>query len=214
MVDWNIQSRAHTCQACQKAFVDKEAFWTLLFDQKQAYERLDVCGGCWSTQFSQGATDRKGFISFWQSVYAVPPSAPPDPIKKETAESLLRKLIEQNDPSHAAARFILAVMLERKRLLKIKAQLTEDQQRIFIYEHVKSGDLFNILDPNLQLDQLEEVQRDVAQLLEHGVDPVENASAGTAIQPQASDQTPSAPSEAGAPVQTVEAIAASPTSTE
>jgi hypothetical protein len=213
MVDWNIQSRAHTCQACQKPFVDKEAFWTLLFDQKQAYERLDVCEGCWSTQFSQGATDRKGFVSFWQSIYAVPPSAPPDPIKKETAESLLRKLIEQNDPSHAAARFILAVMLERKRLLKIKAQLTEDHQRIFIYEHVKSGDLFNILDPNLQLDQLEEVQRDVGQLLEHGVNPPENASAGTAIESQTGGGIASTSSEAETPLQIEAAIASSPTST-
>lgn len=180
MIDWNIQSRAHACQACHKPFADKDPFHTLLFDQKHSYERLDVCENCWTTQYKHGATDRKGFISYWQSVYAVPPLAPADPIQKETAESLLRKLIEQNDPSHAAARFILAVMLERKRLLKVKAQLAEGAQRIFIYEHVRSGDLFNIPDPNLQLDQLEEVQRDVTHLLEQGITPSTLApSAGT-----------------------------------
>ncbi|MBM3836440.1 MAG: hypothetical protein FJ398_00520 [Verrucomicrobia bacterium] len=182
MIEWNIQSRAHACQACHKPFADKEPFHTLLFDHKSAYERLDVCENCWSTQYSQGATDRKGFISYWQSIYTVPPAAPPDPIQKETAESLLRKLIEQNDPSHAAARFILAVMLERKRLLKVKAQLLEHQQRIFVYEHAGTGDLFQIPDPNLKLDKLEEVQREVARLLEHGVNPRAPAASGTEAQ--------------------------------
>jgi len=90
------------------------------------------------------------------------------PIQKENAETLLRKLIELNDPKYTAVGFILAVMLERKRLLKVKEQILRDGQRIFIYEHPKTGDLFTILDPNLQLTQLEEVQHDVAHLLEHG----------------------------------------------
>jgi hypothetical protein len=172
MIEWNIQSRAHACQACTKAFADKEPFHTLLFDQRHGYDRLDVCEDCWKSQYSQGATDRKGFISYWQSVYAVPPAAPPEAIQKDTAETLLRKLVERNEPEHAAARYILAVMLERKRILKVKAQCSEDGQRVFIYEYPKTGDLFNIADPNLQLDQLEEVQRDVAHLLEHGLDPL------------------------------------------
>jgi hypothetical protein len=169
MIEWNIQSRGHACQACHRHFTDQECFHTLLFDQKHQYERLDVCDACWNAQFSQGATDRKGFVSYWQGVYQVPPPAPIDPIQKETAETLLRKLIELNDPQHGGALFILAVMLERKRLFKVKAQLNQNGQRAFVYEHAKSGDLFTIPDPQLQLDQLEEVQRDVAQLLEHGI---------------------------------------------
>jgi hypothetical protein len=33
------------------------------------------------------------------------------------------------------------------------------------------GDLFTIVDPDLHLDQLEQVQQDVAALLEHGLNP-------------------------------------------
>jgi len=94
-----------------------------------------------------------------------------DPIQRETAESLLRKLIERNDPHYIAAAYILAVMLERKRLLKVKEQLVRDGQRVFIYEQPLTGDVFTITDPGLRLDQLDEVQRDVSQLLEHGLNP-------------------------------------------
>ena len=197
MIDWNIQSRAHSCQSCHRHFADRESFHTLLFDQKHSYERVDVCNACWEAQFSQGATDRKGFLSYWQSIYLVPPAAPPEAIQKETAETLLRKLIERNDPCHAGALFILAVMLERKRLFKVKAQLHDDGRRAFVYEHAKSGDLFTIPDPNLQLDQLEEVQRDVAHLLEHGLSASPNAvpSAPSPSKPEPLQETAAPPTE-------------------
>jgi hypothetical protein len=122
-------------------------------------------------------------------MYEAPPAALPDPIQRETAETLLRKLIELSDPKHGAAAYILAVMLERRRLLKVKEQVVREGQRVFIYEQPRSGDVFTIPDPNLQLDQLEEVQRDVATLLEHGLNPppIEPPAAPVAAAPSQDD---------------------------
>jgi hypothetical protein len=102
-------------------------------------------------------------------VYHAPPAQPPEAIQKDTAETVLRKLMELNDPKYAACSYILAVMLERKRLLKIQSQFRQDGKRIFVYEQPKTGDIFTIPDPDLQLDQLQQVQHDVANLLEHGL---------------------------------------------
>lgn len=170
MNEWNIQSRAHACQACERHFAGQQPYHTLLFDLRQEIQRQDLCEACWKGD-ADGARVRKGFISHWQGVYEAPPPAPPDAIQKENAETLLRKLIELNDPRFTAASFILAVMLERKRILKVKEQLQREAGRVFVYEHPKTGDVFMIPDPNLQLNQLEAVQRDVAQLLEHGLNP-------------------------------------------
>ena len=169
MIDWNIQSRAHACQACGKGFEDKQVYHTLLFDERQHLARVDVCERCWEGQYRHGTSDRKGFVSYWQGVYEAPAAAPVDPIQKENAETLLRKLMELKDGRYAAASYILAVMLERKRLLKVKEQFVREGQRVFVYEHARSGDIFTVPDPNLQLDELEGVQRDVATLLEHGL---------------------------------------------
>lgn len=191
MNEWNIQSRAHACQSCGRPFADQQLYHTVLFDEKSQFRREDVCDPCWQTQFSQGATDRKGFVSYWQGVYEAPPPPTQDVIRKETAETLLRKLMASHDARHAAATYILAVMLERKRLLKVKEQIVRDGQRTFVYEHPKTGDLFTIPDPNLQLDQLEDVQRDVAALLEHGPD-------SSSAAPLAADAS-TAPADTAAP---------------
>ena len=167
MNDWNIQSRAHACEACGRTFADQEAYHTLLSEEKADLRRSDICAGCWEKQFSEGARDRKGFISYWQGIYEAPPPVV-DPIHKDTAETLLRKLIEQNDPRHLPAAYILAVMLERKRVLKQVRTEIANGDRLLIYEHRENGDVFIVRDPQLRLSELELVQDQVATLLRGG----------------------------------------------
>ncbi len=169
MIEWNIQSRAHACESCALPFADKQAYSTVLFEAAKELCRSDICEPC--AQKTGDTRTRPGYISHWHGIYEAPPAEPVDAIQKDTAETILRKLTEQNDPRYAPAAYILAVMLERKRILKVKEQVRREGQRIFIYEQPKTGDIFTIADPNLHLNQLEEVQRDVAQLLEHGLNP-------------------------------------------
>ena len=194
ITEWNIQSRAHGCEACGRPFADQEVYHTLLFDERANFRRSDVCQACWQKQFSEGARERKGFISYWQGVFEAPKPRT-EAIQKENAESLLRKLIELNDPKYVPAAYILAVMLERKRLLKIKEELQREGHRVFIYEQPGTGDVFTIVDPGLHLNQLEQVQHDVAALLEHGLNPPapESASVGATAEQAAGLENEEAP---------------------
>lgn len=181
MDDWNIQSRARACCSCGQPFADGQTYHTLLFDDKPRFRRRDICEPCWRKEESAGVRNAPGFVSRWQGVYEAPPQRP-DQAYKETAESLLRKLIELGDTRYQSASYILAVMLERKRILKVRDQFMRDGRRIFVYEHHKTGDLFTIADPELRLDQLDQVQRQVGDLLEHGLPKVEPAPEGAAAQ--------------------------------
>lgn len=192
MNEWNIQSRAHVCQTCGRHFADRQPYHTLLVDQRREVSRHDLCETCWREGHADGASSRQGFISHWQGVYESPPPAPPEPIRKENAEGLLRRLIERNDPRYVAAAYILAAMLERKRILKVKEQFQREGRRVFVYEHPKTADIFTITDPELHLnhaDQVQQVQREVAELLEHGLPP-EPGAGGPAPGPEAAGGPP------------------------
>jgi hypothetical protein len=109
------------------------------------------------------------------------PQPPPELIQKETAETLLRKLVESPNPSNAAARYILARLLERKRILKHRDTVrAENGGELLVYEHTSTGELFTIPDPHLRLDQLEQVQQEIAALLHP---PTEDAKAKSANVP-------------------------------
>ena len=160
MTEWDIQSRAEKCASCQKPFLSREAYHTLLSMDASGYHRRDLCGACYAT------APREGVLSYWQGEYKLPPPPPPEPIQKETAETLLRKLVESTDPAHAAARYILAVMLERKRILKHRDTVHEENgTELLVYEHARSGESFTIPDPHLRLDELAQVQQEVSTLL-------------------------------------------------
>jgi hypothetical protein len=160
--DWDIKSRSECCTACSTAFEDGQSYLSALLFGEAGYERADFCENCWEK--SEAVLSP---YSSWQGTYRMPP--PPgetEPLKKETAESLLRKLIEDEDPQNEGVIYILAVMLERKKTLVEKDVTIDDNGTVHrVYEHRQTGETFLILDPQLKLDALEDVQTRVVEML-------------------------------------------------
>jgi len=157
--EWEIKGRSHACTATGHEFADGEYFYTLLFLERGNFRREDLCEDAWQVR-----DQTKQPFSFWRTKFEVPPP-PTEPLGKQSAETLLRKYMGEPGEEHANVRFILALMLERKRLLKPVEVKEENGNRLHIYLHAKTGEIFVIPDPGLHLDQIEAVQTEVAGLL-------------------------------------------------
>ncbi len=158
--EWSIQHRAETCAVTGRPFAEGENFYTLLFRDGEGFRRQDLSEEAWAQR-----NDNLQPFSFWRSRFEPPPAAPPDPLPKENAEELFRRLVGAADRANANTCYVLAAMLERKRILKQIQTESRDQGRVLIYEHAKTGDVFVVPDPQLHLDELEPVQNEVAALL-------------------------------------------------
>jgi hypothetical protein len=161
--DWTIQSRSGQCAATGREFTEGELFYTLLFRERGGFRREDLSEEAWRERQAQTGAHQP--YSFWRTKFEPPPAAAPEPVTRETAEDLLRRYMTERDESHANARYILALMPERKRLLKQIEAKEDFHGRTLVYEHVKTGEVFVVPDPGLRLDQLETVQNEVAALL-------------------------------------------------
>lgn len=160
--EWPIKHRADACARTGRPFQADEQFYTLLFREGDGFRREDLSEEAWAQR-----NENIRPFSFWKTRYELPPAAPPEALAKESAEELLRRLLAQNDPANANACYVLAVMLERKRVLKqVKTEQAEDRP-VLVYEHAKSGDVFIVPDARLRLDELEHVQHEVSQLLKN-----------------------------------------------
>ena len=130
---------------------------------------------CWEKK-----DDTDSYVSSWLGVFRSPPPKPEDPLKQENAEVLLREMMEKPDPEKANMMYILAIMLERKKILVEKdVQVGPDGQHIIIYEHKHSGETFTVIDPQLKLTELIPVQEEVVIML-GGVPPTHKAAAKAA----------------------------------
>jgi hypothetical protein len=156
--DWAIKERADACAATQRPFQEGEDFYTLLFRDADGFRREDLSEDAWKNR-----NENIQPFSFWKTRYEPLPESP-EPLAKENAEQLFRRLIvSENPPANAC--YVLAAMLERKRVLKQVKTENAEQGRLLIYEHGTTGDVFIVPDPGLKLDELESVQNEVAQLL-------------------------------------------------
>ena len=156
--DWTIQSRSHTCAATGQAFAEGEYFYTLLYTDGSGFRREDL-----SEEAFKARNENVQPFSHWRAKYVPPPPPQVEAVSKQTAEDLLRQYMLESTPEHSNARYILALMLERKRLLKeVEVKRSDDGSLTRIYEHTKSGEVFIVPDPELRLDQVAQVQAQVA----------------------------------------------------
>ena len=158
--EWSIQHRAETCAVTGKAFAPGEDFYTLLFRDGDGFRRQDLSEEAWRQR-----NENLQPFSFWRARFEPPLPAPPEPLPKENAEELFRRLVSAADRANANACYVLAAMLERKKILKQIQTESRDQGRVLIYEHQKTGDVFVVPDPQLRLDELGGVQEEVVALM-------------------------------------------------
>ena len=158
--EWNIQSRALQCAVSGRPFEQGERIFSALYWREGQYTRVDLCVEAWNAR-----NENIEPVSAWQTDF-VPPAPPePETLRKDDAESLLRRLVAENAPATRNARYILALMLERKKVVRQIERQRQEGGSILVYEHLPSGEVWLIEDPGLKLGELSAVQEEVAHLL-------------------------------------------------
>ena len=165
-LDWKISRRGNKCSHSNVKFADGEAFYTCIFDdpESEGFLRKDFSEAAWSE-----LSDTLKPFSFWKSTCKYPQEeGTPEVLENESAESMLRRMIEEDEASTENARYILALMLERKKALFPVGVKETESSRLLLYEHRATGDVLIVRDPQLKLDEVEKVQVEVSQLLDQG----------------------------------------------
>ena len=173
--NWHIRSRSHQCALSGRPFVDGETFHTAIYfdTETNGYMRRDVALDVWEQE-----TSERQPIAYWKSIYSPQMTEErPEVATKENAMSLLQRFIEEDEPRTENARYILALMLERKRILTPTASRETENGKMLFYENKKTGEVVMVRDPELRLDELAVVQEEVAMLLGFGGPAAEAAKA-------------------------------------
>jgi hypothetical protein len=124
-------------------------------------ERLDISIQGWET------FDRKEVLAFWQTVM---PS--PQQVKKKlfVDDQVLCELFERlatvTEPAKLNFRFVLGLILMRKRMIVYESTRTEaDGREIWKVRFRGREDLLDLLNPKLNEEQVSEVSRQLGEIL-------------------------------------------------
>lgn len=192
---WHVRSRSRQCAATERPFTDGETIVTALFPDPESsgYLRKDFSEQAWTERPDDAAPP----FSFWKSTYTNPKAdEEEDPVEKLSPEEILQRLVEEDEEHTENTRYILAVMLERKKLLRETDSQRTPNGILRVYEHRKTGEVYLVRDPDIPLDQIEAVQEEVFILLENnGRMPEPNPKPSDEPAPAPENNTPSEPAE-------------------
>jgi hypothetical protein len=162
VLDWKIKNGSGVCHHSGKRFAKEEKFFTCIFadPKSDGFIRRDYSLAAWK---EIGKKLDPAPYSFWKSVYKEQPNSAHEVAKKQnTIEAMLHRMIEEGKGETENARYILALMLERKKIL-IPTEVKEmANNRLLFYEHKESGAVYIVADPMLRLDEVDKIQEEVA----------------------------------------------------
>lgn len=181
---WEVRARAHRSLASQTPFEEGNVICSRLVRKPEGILREDYLQEEWTPELAASA------MFHWKTKYRKPAPKKEPPFREENAEELLQDLLERKEASTVNTVYILALMLERKRILLERGTLQDvDGSLIRIYEKKDGGETYMIQDPGLTLDQIADVQQEVALELGWIKPPAEpDAPEPDALEPQSAEE--------------------------
>ncbi len=183
ITDWNIAKSNHTCKLCDSKFKEGDQYFSVLFETESeansGFDRHDYCPGCFEQHSPEHA------FSFWKSCV---PEGEDEANRKpvldlESVMAFFRRLSGEKDQQKLSFRFVLALMLTRKKVLKLdgSGKSSETGEEVLIFKEPKGGDVHEVVQPPMNDDEIGSVSEELGKLL--GIAPppqtAENAQEST-----------------------------------
>ena len=122
-------------------------------------ERLDVSLNCWPD------FDKSGLLAFWQTVMPKADQKKKIFVDDEVLCSLFERLADVQESSKINFRFVLGLILMRKRLILYDSTRHDVGRDVWVVRLRGKPEQMDLLDPKLDEQQMAEVSGQLAQIL-------------------------------------------------
>jgi hypothetical protein len=158
MTEYQIQPNTRLCAVTGRELRPGERYFTALLDTAGKFVRHDYSVEAW-----QGPPP--GAFSFWSGL--VPPenaSAKPR-FDDDLLVECFERLEGQVEPSRVSFRYIVALLLMRRKRFRFEEARTEANQEILVVKCTRSGARHQVVNPGMTPDEMTAVQEEVFKVL-------------------------------------------------
>lgn len=158
MTDYQIQASTRRCAGSGRDIKPGERFYSVLLDDGDTFVRQDFSLEAW-----KGPPEKT--FSFWQARLPTAGAPKRPPIDDELLLDCFARLEGEAEPGKQAFRYVLALLLVRRKRLRIEDSTREGGQEILTLRDGRSRGRYLVIDPGLPDDELESVQDEVFAVL-------------------------------------------------
>jgi hypothetical protein len=154
MIDYQIQPSTRRCSVTGRELQPGERCYSVLAEDGGKLVRKDYSPEAW-----QGPPPDA--YSFWAGRVPAPQGRRRPPIDDDLLLDCFHRLEGQQEPGKVNFRYVLALLLMRRRRFQFEEARSEDGQEVLLLRCGRSGARHEVINPGLSDDEMAAVQDDV-----------------------------------------------------
>jgi hypothetical protein len=158
MTDYQIQPNTRRCVATGRELQPGEKFYSALLDEGGKFVRQDFADDAW-----RGPPERA--FSFWSGRVTEPERGRRPRIDDDLLLDCFQRLEGQTDPGRVSFRYVVSLLLMRRKRLKFEEARVENGQEVLCLRCARTGARHQTVNPRLTEEEMAAVQDEVFKVL-------------------------------------------------
>ena len=147
------------CVVCQTQIPAGQPLMAALKETPTGFERLDVCLVDWPN------FDKSDLIGFWKTTMPLVEQKKKLFVDDEVLGQLFERLADTTEPAKLNFRFVLGLILMRKRLIIYENTRNDEGREIWQVRFKGKEEMMDLLNPKLDESQIQDVSNQLGQIL-------------------------------------------------
>ena len=158
MAEWDINRPLGECCGTGQQIEAGQEYFGALVETEEGLIRRDFCGEYWDKE-------KPEVFCYWKTKLPDPEEKKPMFIDDDMLMSFFERLVDETEQEKVNFRFVLAMILMRKRRLKYDATKMDGEQEMWRLRVVGSKDMVEVLNPHLAEEQIEQLSSQLGEIL-------------------------------------------------
>jgi hypothetical protein len=159
MDDWEIKKPLGQCSGTGKVIAAGEEYFAALVETPEGLERRDFCAEFWQTNKPQ-------VFCYWKSKLVPPEQKKKLFVDDDMLMAFFERLANEDQQEKVNFRFVLMLILMRKRLLKYDSSRLEQGRELWRLRLTGTDTMADVVNPHLSQEQIDQLSSQVGQILQ------------------------------------------------
>jgi len=155
---WDVERTSGVCAQTGEPIQEGEAFYSVLFEEGDSFRRADYGLAAWDGP-------PEGAFCYYKTRMAVKEKRKKTFVDNEMLRAFFLKLAGETEPARVRFRFVIALILMRKRILRYEHAVTTDGVEVWHMRLTRDPTVHKVVNPRMSEDQIEEVSGQLSEIL-------------------------------------------------
>lgn len=158
MLEYQIQPNSRRCCVSGRELKPGDTFYSVLLDQDGQFVRCEYSEEAWQNP-------PENVFSFWSGVVPTSDKEKKPPIDDDLLMDCLVRLEKEQETAKIHFRYVLALLMMRRKRLKFEETKTDQGQEFMILRDARTKELYEVVHPDLSEEEMLAVQDEVLKVL-------------------------------------------------